>query len=557
MVALLGITLIYPILLTIRGGFVADVATGRGWSLEPLSLLFRDPTRVAGLLNAAKVAITTTFISILIGLPLAVLSVRYTFPGKKLLQAGILIPLILPPFVGAIGLQMIIGRTGSLNTLLGTDWDILGSARFWGVVIVEALHLYPIIYLNATAALANIDPAMEEAAESLGASPWQRLRTITLPLIRSGIFAGATIVLIWSFTELGTPLVFEYRVITPVQIFDGLKQVENSAEPYALTFVLLACAVGMYLVGKLMFGGRGYEMQSKASRASTETALSPTGGIVATCVFAFVTFIALVPHLGVILTSISEPWAWYRSVLPKDFTSQHYQTALSDPLAFGSIINSLTYSSLAVVLNLGLGLLAGYLIARTKVRGRNLLDAMCMLPLAVPGLVMAFGYIAATLRWPFGDGPLGSIVSVFGNEPNPLPILVIAYAVRRLPYIVRSTVSGLEQTSVSLEEAAINLGATKVGAFRRIVIPLIMANLIAGSLLVFSFSMLEVSDSLLLAQKESDYPVTKAIYTFANRLADGQFVASAMGVWGMILLTVTLVGASLLIGKKLGATFRV
>src|SRR5690606_24093633 len=146
---------------------------------------------------------------------------------------------------------------------------------------------------------------------------------------------------------------------------------------------------------------------------------------------------------------------------------------------------------------------------------------------------------------------------VVGVDPNPLLLLVIAYAVRRLPYVVRAAVAGLEQTSSELEEAALSVGAGRFTMMRRIVVPLIAANLIAGGLLAFSFAMLEVSDSLVLAQREADYPITKAIYTLTERLGDGQAVASALGVWGMALLAVTLIGASLLMGKRMGAIFRV
>jgi iron(III) transport system permease protein len=146
---------------------------------------------------------------------------------------------------------------------------------------------------------------------------------------------------------------------------------------------------------------------------------------------------------------------------------------------------------------------------------------------------------------------------VLAANPSPVPFLVMAYAVRRLPYIVRSTVAGLEQTSGELEEAAINLGASRVTAVRRVILPLIVANLIAGGLLVFSFSMLEVSDSLILAQQQNDFPITKAIWGFMDRLGDGPYIASALGVWGMALLTITIFAASNLLGKKLGSIFRV
>ena len=506
----------------------------------------------------------TTALCIIISLPLAVLSARYTFPGKKLLNASILVPLILPPFVGAIGIRALLGREGALNALLGTDWDVLGVAKFWGVVGVMALHLYPIIYLNATASLANLDPALDESAENLGAGGWKRFFRITLPLIRPGLFAGATIVFIWSFTELGTPLMFDYYDVTSVQIFYGLKDVQNNAEPYALTMVLLVAAISFYLLGKFIFGKKGYAMYSKASRAGSEIQLGRFWGTLAAVGFGSVILLAILPHIGVLLTSIAEPGSWYATVLPKDITGSHFNEALTSPESFNSIKNSLMLSLIAMVLNMGVGVVIGYLIVRTTIKGRGLLDALCMLPLAVPGLVMAFGYVAMTLRWPFGSNGIFEgtwfhwmNLEVFGTNPNPFPLLVIAYAIRRLPYIVRSTVSGLEQTSGELEEAAVNLGATRVAAVRKVIIPLIMANLIAGGLLVFSFSMLEVSDSLILAQRSDHFPITKMIFEFTNRLGDGIYIASAMGVWGMTLLTITLFGASLMLGKKLGSIFRV
>ncbi|MDX9910689.1 MAG: iron ABC transporter permease [Phycisphaerales bacterium] len=579
----LGLALIYPILLTVRGGFAKDPATGEGWTLEHLRLLSTDPSFWGGLLNALKIACITTLLSIVIALPLALLAAGCRFPGKKLFAAGILVPLILPPFVGAIGMRAILGRQGALNAILGTEWDILGGraevlgidVRLIAIALVQALHLYPIIYLNAVAALANLDPALGESAENLGAGPVRRFFRITLPLIRPGLFAGGTIVFIWSFTELGTPLMFDFYQVTPVQIVFGLKEVENSARPYALTVVLLASSVVLYVLGKFVFGGRGYAMYSKASRAADERTLGPLGGTLAAGAFGVVTLLALVPHIGVVLVSLSGTGAWYRSVVPEWLTLEHFHVALGERDSLGAIRNSTVLALGAVMVNLVLGLVIAYLIVRTRAKGRALLDALCMLPLAVPGLVMAFGYVAVTLGWPFNraleigwggtvwvsipaflDGTIFDL-QVLGTNPNPFPLLVIAYAVRRLPYIVRSTVAGLEQTSGELEEAAVNLGASRVTAVRKVIVPLIMANLIAGSLLVFSFSMLEVSDSLILAQKPEHYPITKAIFAFSERLGDGMYVASALGVWGMLLLAVTLVGSSVLLGKKLGAIFRV
>ncbi|MCA9292116.1 MAG: iron ABC transporter permease [Phycisphaerales bacterium] len=586
LLAVLGAVLLYPIWLTVRGGFESQ-QSGGGYTLYHLTSVFSDPALVEGMVNALLIATLTTLLCLVIAVPLALITARFEFPGKKLLGACVLVPLILPPFVGAIGLHHLLGRMGSLNAILldlglvAEPIDFIGRGGLWAIVLIEALHLYPILYLNATAALANLDPTLEEAAENLGASRWRRFVRVVLPLIRPGLFAGATIVFIWSFTELGTPLMFDYQVVTPVQIFNGIKEMSASQQPYALTAIMLFVAVMSYVLGKLVFGGRAYAMYAKASVQASTVRLGPIAGLLAMLAFLGITALAVLPHLGVILVSLADTAQWYGTVLPQGFSLAHYEGALSHELAMSSIRNSLFYASCAVVIDLVVGMLIGYLVVRTRLPGRGLLDALAMLPLAVPGLVMAFGYVAMTLEWPFepgmpgwlrtvlgpilpsgglawiDGGPLHGWADVLGAEPNPVPLLIIAYAVRRLPYVVRATVAGLEQTSGELEEAAMNLGASRLTAVRRVIMPLIMANLIAGALLAFSFAMLEVSDSLILAQREADFPITKAIYVLYGRLGDGQHLASAMGVWGMALLTVTLVGASLLIGKKMGAIFRV
>ncbi|MHC4080446.1 MAG: ABC transporter permease [Planctomycetota bacterium] len=559
--AAFAVFLVYPVWLTVRGGFEAD---GGGLTFHHVGQVVADPVLRQGLLNAFAIATCTTALCLVIALPLAVLAVKFDFPAKTALTTLLLVPLILPPFVGAIGLHHLLGRYGTVNTLLvqlgliDHGIDFIGRGGFWAIVVIEALHLYPIVYLNATAALANLDPALEEAAESLGASRWRRFTGIVLPLMRPGLFAGTTIVFIWSLTELGTPLMFNYEQVTPVQIFNGIKAMAVSRQPYALTVVMLVAAGGCYVLGRLVFGGRPAAMSGRAAIGAAPTPLRSWRGFLAAGSLSAVILVAILPHVGVVLTSVSEVGQWYRSVVPRDYTGAHYAAALSHPLAVGSIRNSLFYASAAVVIDLGLGLLIGYLVVRTDLRGRHLLDGLAMAPLAIPGLVMAFGYTAMTLRWPLGPGdPLEGVVDVIGAEPNPVPLLIIAYAVRRLPYVVRSTAAGLEQTSVDLEEAALNLGAGRLRAVGTILVPLIAANLIAGGLLAFSFAMLEVSDSLILAQREAHFPITKAIYVLFERLGDGQHIASAMGVWAMALLAVTLVGASMMLGKRMGALFRV
>ncbi len=558
--ALLAATLLYPIWLTVSEGFLAEEG---GFTLFHVGNVLADPATRTGLFNALAIAVCTTGLCMLMAIPMALISVRCLYPGRRILEACVLVPLILPPFVGAIGLHHLLGRHGALSTmlvelgLLDHGVDFIGAGGFWAVVVVEALHLYPIIYLNAAAALANQDPALEEAAVGLGASRWDRIKDIVVPLMRPGLFAGCTIVFIWSLTELGTPLMFDYQQVTPVQIFNGIKEMEVSREPYALTVVLLAMAAGIYLLGKVFLGSADTASPGRASLRFTPKPLHGWQATGAVAFMAGISLLAVLPHISVVLAAISPPGAWYDTVLPASFTMANFDTALTHPMAAGSVRNSLFYASIATGVDIVLGLAIAYLLVRVKIRGRGVLDALSMLPLAVPGLVMAFGYVAMTFRWPFGEGdPLEGMVSVIGADPNPVLLLIVAYGVRRLPYVVRSAVAGLQQTSPQLEEAAVILGASRLKALQTVVVPLLVANLIAGGLLAFAFAMLEVSDSLILAQRAADYPVTKAIYVLFERLGDGPGIASAMGVWAMALLAFTLVGASVLMGRKLGAVFR-
>ena len=526
-----------------------------GFTIDYIFEVFANPLYRQGLINSFSMAVWTTLGCVLVSLPLAFLYVRFEFPGRALLNSLVLTPMILPPFVGAIGIKAMLGQAGAVNSFLinlglmdpmhPTDW--LGHGQMFGIVIMNVLHLYPVLYLNVSAALANLDPALEEAAANLGCPPGERFRRITLPLIMPGIFAGGTITFIWAFTELGVPLVFDYDRVTSVQIFHSLKDLSGNPFPYALVVVLLVFTTLIYAASKLLFerntnGGGG----GRATTARAAQILSAPVAWACTGLFVLITLLAIIPHIGVVLLSVAEDW--YATVIPQSMTLSHYHDVLGHDLTISSISNSLKYASLATLLDLVLGIAVAYVVVRTKIKGRQVLDAMAMLPLAVPGLVMAFGYLAMSREGqPFHGLMLGE---------NPLIILVIAYAVRRLPYVVRSASAGLQQVSPTLEEAAQNLGAPPARALWRVTLPLVAPNLIAGGLLAFSVAMLEVSDSMSLAQQAAHYPITKAIYSLVAALGNGPNLAAALGVWAMCFLAVTILGASLILGKKLGALFR-
>lgn len=551
-VAIFGVFFLYPVGMTLAVAFIDE---NGGFTLDYMLGVFTNPVYVEGLWNALVIGVCSTLASLVIAFPLALASHRWIFPGKKILSLFILAPLVLPPFVGAVGIKQILGVSGSLNAFLmdlglmhaSSPMDWLGEGRLWGVVTMNALHLYPILYMNILAALSHLDPAMEQAAQNLGCSPWRRLRKITLPLCMPGVFAGAAIVFIWSFTELGVPLVFDYTRVASVQVYDGIKDLNQNPMPYALVAIMLLVSTSVFAFSKVVLGRSGLGTAPRPKAHAAEFTLSPWKGWTVSAGFVAVVIIACIPHIGVLLLSVSGDW--YGSILPESMTIGHYGEALGHPLVVPSIQNSLIYATGSTILDIILGTAIAWVVVRSTIRGRVILDALMMLPLAVPGLVLAFGYIAVTQK---GE-PLHWLV---GDANNPLFLLIAAYAVRRLPYVVRAAVAGLQQSNITLEEAARSMGASPVRTLKRVAIPLIGANLIAGGILAFAFAMLEVSDSLILAQQAEHFPITKAIYSLLSTLGNGHELSAALGVWAMIFLGISIMGAFVILGKRGGSIFR-
>ena len=545
----LALLLLWPIGSVVSAGF----HDAHGYTSLYFTSAFTDPYYRGGLINSLLVGAAATSLCVAIGVPLAWLAARFTFRGKGLLSAAVLMPLILPPFVGAIGVRKILAPGGALEVLstsLGLPFiDILTTAPYVLVVVLIALHLYPILFLNVQAALANIDPALEEAARNLGAGGWRVFWRVTVPLMRPGLFAGATIVFIFSFTELGTPLIIGDRAsdLAAVQVFDGLSELATRPMPYALVTVLLLISAGAYLLGKVLLGRPIGAVAAKATVVAQSRPVCGWRALLIALPFVCVTGLAVVPHLGVLAYAATE--RWQDTMLPSPVTTEHLRAALTHDTTQPAIVNSLVYASLSTLVDLVLGFAIAFVVVRTRVVGRSLLDALAMLPLAVPGLVMAFGFLAVTRP--------GSVLSFLNPQQDPTALLVVAYAIRRLPYMVRAAAAGLEQTSVTLEEAARSLGAGAIRTLRRITLPLIAANLIAGGLLAFAFAMLEVSDSLVLAFERDSFPITKAIYQLGKRVGDGNEMACALGVWAMLLLAATLLLATRMLGRRLGALFRI
>ena len=572
-----AIFLIYPLLYVFKEAFWV----GNKFTLKYFELMATDPNNRELVINSFKIGVMVTLMTSIISLPLAYFLTRYRYPGRNLLRSVILIPMIMPPFVGALGMQKFFGQYGSINMLLEklhlmdslkmllsklhlmdiTEADPIDwfGGGFWGVVLLSTLHLYPIMYLNIVAALSNVDPSLEEAAENLGASRFQIFRRITLPLMMPGYFAGAILVFIWAFTDLGTPLIFDYSKVIAVKIFRQVTEANLNPMGYALVVLIIVLTALAFYASKRWTGSKHYEMLGRGHVTSREV---DTKWGMRCIIYLFIgglTFMALLPHISVILVSLTPgPSQWYQTVLPESVTFAHYVEVFTHSDTLRSIFNSLKYSIFSTLIALIVGVAIAYLLTRKRIPFQNLLDAVAMLPLALPGVAIAFGYMGSFSDTSFllRNLPEG-LIAVIDPRKNPTFLLIVGYAVRRLPYMLRSIYAGFQQTSITYEEASQNMGATPMRTLYKITLPLVFANILAGAILVFSFSMLEVSESLILATQNQYYPITKLIYSFSQRVGQGPYIASALGVVGMLILIACLLGAGRVLGGKLGEIFRI
>jgi iron(III) transport system permease protein len=322
----------------------------------------------------------------------------------------------------------------------------------------------------------------------------------------------------------------------------------NSAA-YALVVVTLVVTAALFYAARWFVNRRAYVSGGKGSVAVPPKSAGPALTLLIWLVVLSVTFLALIPDLGVVLTALAK--RWFMTPLPEAYTTAYLREVWHNRVAATSIQNSVYYSFLSTLLDLVLGLTLAWLIARRPSWLTGVLDGIAMLPLALPGLILAFGYLTCYSQWSFGWA-----ASYLDPAKNPVFLLVIAYTVRRLPYLTRSALAGLQQIAPVLEEAAENLGASRLRVLRTITVPLILANVLAGAVLTFAFAVLEVSDSLMLAREERFFPITRAIVGLLMRPDFGDNLASALALVAMVFLMACLLVTSLVFGRKLGELFR-
>jgi iron(III) transport system permease protein len=454
--------------------------------------------------------------------------VRFEFRGALLIQTLGVLPLVMPPFVGAVALQLIFGRSGSVNLLLD---DYLGFTipimdGLVGVTFVQTLHYFPFILLNLVAAMRNIDGAMEESALNLGARGWRLFRRVIFPLSMPGYLAGAALVFVKVFDDLGTPLVMGVTNMLAPQAYLRITSVGlDDPQGYVISVILIGCSVAALWLAARVMKGKDYSTLQKGGNALQKRRLGRWEALLAYGWIIAVLLVALAPHIGILLMSLATVWSY--SPLPDAYTLAHYRTVFSDSPQM--IPNTLLYCGLAAGLDVLIGSAIAYLILRTRLPGRRWLDYLASAALASPGLVLAIGYLRLFrgVSLPFSDTP---VVGLW-------VLIMLVYAVRRLPYALRACMAALQQVNVSLEEAAHSLGAGRLRTIARVVVPLMAGGILAGFVTSFITAAVELSATIMLTTGQEQAPMSYGIYLYMQSIA-GRGPGAALGVLAVVVVAV-------------------
>lgn len=517
--------LIFPVATVL---YVAFTEKGTGaFTLINFIDFARTDLFVRSFWNSFYVSAMSVVLASVFALPLAYITTRFTFRGAGLIQTLGFLPLIMPPFVGAVAMLLLFGRNGSINLLLD-DWfgfKIPFMEGLNGVILVQSIHYFPFILINLSASLRNIDRAMEESAQNLGSSGFRLFRRIVFPLAMPGYLAGASLVFVKVFDDLATPLLLNVKDMLAPQAYLRVTSI-GIADPmgYVISVVLIVMSVlAMWLSARAM-KGRDYATVQRGGGGLMKRSMNRFETIVAYGVVTLILLLVLAPHLALLLLSFATVWSF--SPLPDAYTLAHYSRVFGESFVY--IKNTFLYASLAGLIDVVLGVAISYLVLRTKLIGREWLDFMASAALAIPGVVLGIGFLRAFYGITLWNGqPLATVWIM----------IVIALAIRRLPYALRACYAALQQISQSLEEAAENLGADKARTVRRIVLPLMTGGIVAGFVTSFSTAAVELSATLMLVQSNSDAPLAYGLYVFMQSPA-GRGPGAALGVIAVILVAV-------------------
>lgn len=534
---------VYPFFHT----FLDSLMVKGEYSLQNYAKFFslKQSANLEALWTSVGISVISVVTCAIVGVTMAFLLERYDFPGRTMLTVLALVPMALPPLIGVLSFTFLYSESGiiprTLKVWFGLEQVPFSLKGFWGVIMVHTFTMYTYFYMTASTAIKGLDPSLEEAAASLGAGRLTIWRRVILPMLTPALVAASLLVFMISMASYTAPLIFGIERTMTMQIY--LSRTNGNLDMAAAqSTVLSIVSIAFLMIMRWYQGLRNYQNASKGISVHRTEVKSAFGKYAAMVLSTFGVMVLLLPILVLVLISFSTDGTWTYQILPPEYTGEHYVKLFTDSKIWRPIANSFEMSALATAGNILFGVAAAYAMVRLRFRGKFVLDLLIMLPWALPGTVVAVNLISA-----FSQASVFSFNQVLIGT---FWILPLAYFVRHLPLVFRSTSATLMQMDGSIEEAARNLGASWWYSFRRVVFPMALSGILAGALLAFVQGIGEFVSSILLFTAKTA-PISVEIF---QRMYAFEFgTACAYGVLQMALIVAVLFITRKLTGDQAGS----
>ncbi|ABL78884.1 ABC transporter permease [Thermofilum pendens] len=506
-------------------------------SLSEVVAFLESDLFLSSLKNSLYVALVTTLLATLIGVPYAYALHRYKVLGKNYVLSATFMPTMVPPFVGALSVIFLLGRFGTVNLLL-MEWGLIERPinfiyGLHGVILVQTITLFPWIAINVYNSLLKLDRSLEEAAESLGAPPIRRFFTVTLPAVTPGLMTGLFMVFSFAFTDYATPIVLgQYELLAP-QAFVNIQQAIDESRVRTgtyMVFFMLVIVIGLFLAMKKYISLREYA-SLRLPRPVEEVELRGVRRVLVPLLIYLALFVGLLPHVFVFVISLSK--AWSLTPLPTSYSLENFATIFHSPTPF---VNTAIYAAIGTAICLLVGMFGAYVVTRTNHPLNEVIDSALSMMFVVPGIVVGTSFLFAFRK----DIP---VMGVLGSTWLIMPLML---ATRRITYTIRYAYATYVTIRRSLEEAAYVFGEKPLGTFFKIVMPNAIYGILAGTLFSFIEIVNELTASLFLYKPGWE---TVTIQMFIQITA-GQFPVSAAYAVVLFVVSIALATVAMTLASK-------
>ena len=518
--ALYALFLVLPLFQLLVSSVINDEGQ---FTWEFFARFFGRESYYGTLFNSFKVAVAVTATSLIIGILFSYFYSLFELRGKAVLQILAILACMSPPVIGAYSWIQMFGRGGIFTKLLRSAFGLrLPSIYgFGGIVLVITTQLFPLVFLYINGALKNIDNSLLEASSGLGCNSFKRFFKVILPLCMPTILAAGLLVFMRAFADFSTPLLIGKGYQTfPVLIYNSFVGETSRSQNFAAAVSVVGIIVTAVIFLIQKFANSRFSFTMNAMHTIQTHKPGPIAGFVMHVYCYFIVLVAMMPQFFV-------AWQSFRTckggVFQEGYSLQSYKEAL-DRIISRSLPNTFIIGVTALLLVIFLAILIAYLVVRRTNTVNNVIDTLSMLPYIIPGAVVGIALVITFNR---------GVLVLTGTAT----IMIIALIIRRLPYTIRSSVAILQQIPLSIEEAAISLGCSKLKSFFQITVPMMAGGIMSGAIISWITIITELSTAIVLYSVNTE-TLTLTVYTAVVQGNDG--VAAAVATILLVVTTISL-----------------